>query len=160
MRSKIQKYKYFLCYWDQACKIFRERGLLAEGAQFMMMSIDYNIQEVRNQDFFVFWSGAGLKWLLCLMLLSLNINFWYSLFFLSDLSPIFTLPCQSLRHSLFLVTLDWCDPCVWRWTSCHWSFMSRLSLQWKKLSAIMPEQNESHGGGRELCMRHLIIICC
>ena len=25
----------------------KERGLLAEGAQFMMMSIDYNIQEVK-----------------------------------------------------------------------------------------------------------------
>ena len=38
--------------------------------------------------------------------------------------------------------------------------MSRMSLQWKKLSAIMPEQNESHGGGREVCKRHFITICC
>ena len=30
----------------------RERGLLAEGAQFMMMSIDYNIQEV---NFYVYY---------------------------------------------------------------------------------------------------------
>ena len=32
---------------NQTCYV-RERGLLAEGAQFMMMSIDYNIQEVKK----------------------------------------------------------------------------------------------------------------
>ena len=31
---------------NQTCYV-RERGLLAEGAQFMMMSIDYNIEEVK-----------------------------------------------------------------------------------------------------------------
>ena len=52
----------------------RERGLLAEGAQFMMMSIDYNIQEVKSH-FFALILIMMMSILCIIMIMMISIHF-------------------------------------------------------------------------------------